>query len=84
MKTEELGPYVEDQLRRQAFFTADQGLIVRAEEMRSYKAEGRLRYGDLCFAGRPIGTVKAISFSGSTQNKPPSVVFIDEVALRTP
>ena len=54
-------------------------MIDRAEEMRSYKAEGQLRYGDLCFAGRRIGTVKAMSFSGSTQNKPPSVVSIDEV-----
>ena len=53
--------------------------MYRAEEMCSYKAKGQLRYGDLVFAGRPIGTVKAMSFSGSTQNKPPSVVFIDEV-----
>lgn len=41
-----------------------------------YKAEGQLRYGDLVFAGRRIGTVKAMSLSGSTQDAPTEKVIL--------
>jgi hypothetical protein len=65
------------------YSTPGQQFHPAAEELLSYKAEG---LGDLCFAGRRIGTVKAMSFSGSTQDAPqenrrpdPPLLVIDEV-----
>ena len=55
-------------------------MIIRAEEMRSCKAEGLLRYGDLCFAGRRIGTVKAISIGGPRVGKRAMTLLAREMA----
>jgi hypothetical protein len=58
------------------YSTPGQQIHPAVEELLSYKAEGLLRYGDLCFAGRRIGTVKAMSCSGSTQDAPQEKVIL--------
>jgi hypothetical protein len=62
------------------YSTPGQQIHPAVKELLSYKAEGLLHYGDLCFAGRRIGTVKAISIGGPRVGKRAMTLLAREMA----